>query len=138
MKALNFWGQTTSEETEDTPKEKISIQIKWTELEKTDVFVRIVVLSADGGAIGLIDSDTSLNQTHEKSHVSNLTIAFSCVSPGKYGLRFELYKYDNGLSFQLDASPLIPFEIEKNTLSKYINWHNNYWGNVIFPNMEIM
>lgn len=117
--------------------EKISILVRWAELKKTDVFVRIVVLSAYGGAIGMVDSNTVLNQTHETFHASNLAFTFSCISPGKYGLRFELYKYDHGLEYQLDASPLIPFEIEKNTLSKYIHWHNNYWGHVIFSNMEI-
>ena len=119
-------------------EEKIPIQIKWKELEKTDVFIRIVVLSADGGTIGLMDTNTALNYSHESTHTSDIVADFTRISPGKYGLRFELYKYDNGLSFQLDASPLIPFEIEKNTLCRYIHWHNNYWGYVFFPNIEIM
>lgn len=117
---------------------KVPIQLKWEELEKTDVYVRIVVLSAGGGAIGLMDSNTALNRSHEGSHTSDIVADFTGISTGRYGLRFELYKYDNGLSFQLDASPLIPFEIEKNVICKYINWHNNYWGDIFFPNIEIV
>ena len=116
---------------------KVPIQIKWNEIEKTDVYIRIVVLSADGGTIGLMDSNKVLNLTHDFSHTSDIEIDITRIPPGKYGLRFELYKFDNGLSFQVDESPLIPFEIEKNTLCKYINWHNNYWGYVLFPNIEM-
>lgn len=118
--------------------EKIFIRVKWMELEKTNAYVRIVVLSADGGIIGLIDSNVFLAKKHDEKHTSDIVVDFSCISPGNYGLRFELYKFENGISFQLDESPVISFEIKKNALCKYINWHRNYWGNILFQNIDVL
>ena len=114
----------------------INIRIKWKEIERVEVLFRIVVIASDQTRIGLIDSSEVVNKKHEKNHDTRMIIDLSSLTPGKYALVFEAYRFDEGLSYQLDASPLIPICIEKDQTCKYINWHNEYWGKIFFPTIK--
>ena len=120
-----------------SPDEKVKIRIKWQELENIDAYLRIIVLSIEGDPIGLMDSNKCINNSGN-CYIADIEIVLTNITPGKYTFRFELYRFERGLSFQLDESPLIPFEVEKNILSKYTNWHRNYWGYVLLPNIQIL
>lgn len=119
-----------------SPNEKIHVKMKWRELQKCDVLVRIVVHAADGSKIGLIDSDWIVNQSHQKEYETEFLIDLSMLVAGYYGISFEIYKFDNGLSYQLDGTSLLPVEILRDSSFKYTNWHSEYWGRVLFPQIE--
>ena len=116
--------------------EIINLQIKWTEKEPTDVYFRIVVDSVEGMCIGLVDSSEPANKEHKREHTTNMAIDLSPLAPGKYALRLEAYKFENGLSYQLDGSPAMNIEMLKGSNCKYANWAGQYWGKVLFKRIE--
>lgn len=115
--------------------EKIDIQIKWQELEKLDFHFRIIISSVDGTAIGMIDSREPVGHLFEGKYSALLQIDISPLVAGKYLLRVEAYRFDGGLSFQVDESPSIPVEVLKGDNCKYNNWVNQYWGRVMFDDI---
>ena len=114
--------------------EQVDIQIKWRQLEEIEFYFRIIISLADGTAIGLIDSSDSINYhafSLGEEYSALLQIDISPLIAGKYLLRIEAYRFNGGLSFQVDESPSIPVEVLKGNNCKYHNWVSQYWGRVM-------
>jgi len=121
------------------PGEQVRLRVDYTAFDHIDNFaMRMTVHTEDRTVVGLATSAPCIC-ARPGENSTELTLKLDWVAPGKYVIKLTGYSVNDYGVNQLHDVVDDAFAIEKvqNDTNNRMTWNHNWWGHMIFPELDV-